>query len=106
LRPRKAEFDAIGAELICVLPMDRSRGDDFAKTRSGPYRVVCDLAGRASAMYGVSEQIIVHNEWVNSPSIFIIDRKGTVSYAHVGSSWNDRPEAEAIVSEAKKAAAK
>jgi hypothetical protein len=49
-----------------------------------------DPDGRACAIYGVAKQLVVHSEWVNSPSVFVIDRKSVITYAHVGSSWGDR----------------
>jgi peroxiredoxin len=84
--------------------MDLYRTRAFKEKTAGPYVTLCDAAGRASAIYGVGKQLVVHDEWVNSPSVFVIDRKGVISYAAVGSSWGDRPTAEAILEEIRKAA--
>ena len=54
-------------------------------------------------MYGVAKQLVVHDEWVNSPATFVIDRKGIVRYAYVGDYWGDRPSADTIFEEVKKA---
>jgi peroxiredoxin len=104
LRQRKDEIEKLGATLFCVLPMDLYRTRTFQEKTAGPYTTICDPAGRASAIYGVAKQLVVHDEWVNSPSVFVIDKKGVIAYAYVGNSWGDRPSAEAIVEEVKKAA--
>jgi peroxiredoxin len=103
LRQRKADLDALGASLYCVLPMDLHRAATFKKGSAGPYTTLSDAAGRTCAVYGVSKQLVVHNEWVNSPAVFVIDRKGVITYRYVGSSWDDRPTAETILEEARKA---
>ena len=103
LRRRKEEFDGLGAALYCILPMDRYRASTFKKRTAGPYVTLSDPAGRACAIYGVAKQLVVHNEWVNSPSIFILDGKGVVRYAYVGKSWGDRPSADVILAEVRKA---
>ena len=104
LRRKKADFDRAGAELICILPMDLVRCRSYQKKSAGPFTTLSDPAGRASAIYGAARQLIVHNEWVNAPSVFVINSKGMITYAHHGNSWGDRPSADAIVAEANKAA--
>lgn len=104
LRQRKADLEALGASLYCVLPMDLYRASTFKKGSAGPYMTLSDPAGRACAIYGAAKQLVVHNEWVNSPSVFVIDRKGIITYSHLGNSWGDRPSADAILEEVKKAA--
>lgn len=103
LRQRKSELDHLGAILMCVLPMDLYRTRSFKERSAGPYLTLSDPAGRACAMYGVAKQLVVHNEWVNSPAVFVIDRKGMITYAYVGNSWGDRPPADAILEQVRKA---
>ncbi|MCI0341721.1 MAG: hypothetical protein L0216_11340 [Planctomycetales bacterium] len=45
----------------------------------------------------------MHNEWVNCPGLFVVDRRGIVTYVHRGSSWSDRPAPETVLAEARKA---
>ena len=104
LRQRKAELDGLGAALYCILPMDLYRAATFKKGSAGPYTTLSDAAGRACAIYGVAKQLVVHNEWVNSPAVFVVDRKGVVTYAYAGNFWGDRPSADVILEEVKKAA--
>ena len=83
--------------------MDLYRARSFQKRSSGEFLTLSDPSGRACAMYGVAKQLVVHDEWVNSPATFVIDRKGIVRYAYVGDYWGDRPSADTIFEEVKKA---
>lgn len=104
LRQKKAELDRLGAVVYDVIPMDLVRAATFKKTRANGFTTLSDPAGRACSIYGVAKQLIVHNEWVNSPSVFVIDRRGIVTFAHAGKSFSDRPSADAVLEEVKKAA--
>jgi peroxiredoxin len=104
LRQRRAELDRWGAVVYDVLPMDLIRSSNFQKTRANGFTTLSDPAGRACAIYGVAKQLFVHHEWVNSPSVFVIDRRGVVTFAHVGTSFSDRPSADVVLREVANAA--
>ena len=107
LRQRKIELDLLGAELFCILPMDRYRSATFKKKTAGPYTTLSDPAGRACSIYGVHRQlVVVRGEWVSSPAIFVIDLKGIITYRYVGKDEFDRPSAGTIIEEVEKAAKK
>jgi peroxiredoxin len=97
LRRIKQDLDAAGAVLFCVVPMDRIRCRTFRDKKTGDFRVLSDPAGRVSSIYGCHKQQIVHNEWVNVPATYVIDTKGTITYAYVGKSWSDRPMAATLL---------
>lgn len=51
-----------------------------------------DRAGAVGAMYGVQPlAFVVHSEWINRPSVVIVDREGIVRFAYYGTFWGDRP---------------
>lgn len=51
-----------------------------------------DRAGAIGAEYGVQPlAFAVHSEWINRPSVVIVDKEGIVRFAHYGTSWGDRP---------------
>jgi hypothetical protein len=98
LRLKKDEVEALGAEAYVVLAMDPYRTKVFAeenrllsKATTGPFSkekrlvwatAVSDPAGHASALYGVSRKCLRWGSWVeNHPCWFVIDRKGTLTYA-------------------------
>lgn len=54
-----------------------------------------DRAGAVGAQYGVDPMaFVVHGEYINRPSTFIIDPEGTVRMAYIGTFWGDRPSIE------------
>jgi hypothetical protein len=56
------------------------------------WRHLVDPAGRIGAMYGVDPlEFVVHAEWVNRPSTFIVDADGNLRFAYAGTFWGDRP---------------
>jgi hypothetical protein len=97
LRLKKDEIEKLGAEALVVLALDLyrtkvfkeenlllSKGKGlFAKEKSLVFATaLSDPAGRASAVYGVSRKCLRWGSWVeNHPCWFVIDRKGTLTYA-------------------------
>src|SRR5262249_45512960 len=97
LRLKKDEIEKLGAEAYVVLAMDLhrtkvfkeenlllSRGKGpFAKEKSLVFATaLSDPAGYPSALYGVSRRSVRWGSWVeNHPCWFVIDRKGTLTYA-------------------------
>src|SRR6185503_13453631 len=97
LRRKKNEVEKLGAEVYVVLAMDLnrtrafkeqnlllSRGPGpFSKEKSLVYATaLSDPAGYASALYGVARKCLRWGSWVeNEPTWFVIDRKGTLTYA-------------------------
>jgi len=97
LRQRKDEVEKLGAEAYLVVAMDLYRTTVFKEknlllsTFKGPFAkeeslvyatALSDPAGTASAIYGVSRRCLRWGNWVeNNPCWFVIDRKGTLTYA-------------------------
>src|SRR5262249_21287053 len=97
LRLKKDEVEKIGADVYVVLAMDLYRTRVFREenlvlsTFKNPFTkeknlvfgtALSDPAGHTSALYGVSRRCLRGVAWVeNSPCWFVIDRKGTLTYA-------------------------
>jgi len=97
LRLKKDEVEKLGAEAYVVLALDLYRTKVFKEENllfgggKGPFAkekslvfaaALSDPAGHASAVYGVSRKCLRWGSWVeNSPCWFVIDRKGTLTYA-------------------------
>jgi peroxiredoxin len=98
LRLKKDEVEKLGAQTYVVLVMDLYRAKVFKEenlllsTFKGPFSkekslvfatALADPAGQASAIYGVSRKCLRWGSWVeNHPTWFVIDRQGTLRYAH------------------------
>lgn len=53
---------------------------------------LADRAGAVGAEYGVRPMaFVVHSEWINRPSVVIVDKEGIVRFAYYGTFWGDRP---------------
>ncbi|MFH1718296.1 MAG: redoxin domain-containing protein, partial [Planctomycetota bacterium] len=51
-----------------------------------------DRAAAGGVQYGVQPMaFVVHSEWINRPSVVIVDKDGIVRFAYYGTSWGDRP---------------
>jgi hypothetical protein len=97
LRLKKAEVEKLGAEAFVVLATGPYHTRVFKEENlllskfKGPFAgekslvfatALSDPAGHASALYGVSRKCLRWGSWVeNQPCWFVIDRKGTITYA-------------------------
>ena len=64
--------------------------ESYTKNIWWPHLV--DRAGAVGAMYGVQPlAFVVHSEWINRPSVVIVDKEGIVRFAYYGTFWGDRP---------------
>src|SRR5262245_52175079 len=123
LRLKKDEVEKLGADVFVVLPVDLYRTKVFKEenlvlsTFKNPFTkekslvfgtALSDPAGYASAVYGVSRRCLRGRAWVeNSPCWFVIDRKGTLTYAShptFSSSTFYEKDVDAILDELRKAA--
>src|SRR5262245_28660934 len=98
LRFKKDEVEKLGADVYVVLAMDLFRTKVFreenlvlstfknplTKEKSRVFgTALSDPAGYASAIYGVSRRCLRGQAWVeNNPCWFVIDRKGTLTFAY------------------------
>jgi peroxiredoxin len=64
--------------------------DSYTKNIWWPHLV--DRAGAVGAEYGVQPlAFTVHAEWINRPSVVIVDKEGIARFAYYGTYWGDRP---------------
>lgn len=51
-----------------------------------------DRAAVVGTLYGIQPMAFtVHSEWINRPSVVIIDKEGIVRFTYYGTFWGDRP---------------
>jgi peroxiredoxin len=64
--------------------------DSYTKNIWWPHLV--DRAGAVGAEYGMQPMAFtVHAEWINRPSVVIVDKEGVARFAYYGTFWGDRP---------------
>lgn len=70
--------------------------ESYTKSIWWPHLV--DRAGAVGAEYGVQPlSFVVHAEWINRPSVVIIDKEGIVRFAYYGTFWGDRPSIQKVL---------
>lgn len=69
-----------------------------AYTRNIWWPHLADRAGAVGAEYGVQPlAFTVHAEWINRPSVVIVDKEGIARFAYYGTFWGDRPSIRQIL---------
>lgn len=64
--------------------------ESYTKNIWWPHLV--DRAGAVGARYGAQPMTFaVHSEYINRPSVVIVDKEGIVRFAYYGTFWGDRP---------------
>lgn len=102
MRNQYAEFEKRDTIILTIVPQDPVRAQSFKQRLNPPFTILADPTCWTSAVYGVAKQLNVHAEWVNAPSVFLVDKQGILRWAHVGKGFNDRPSAAAILAEVEK----
>jgi len=81
------QFVERDTEILVIDPQETFRVTDWRKKLKTPFRFLADPTAWVCAQYGVAKQLVVHEEWVNLPAAFIIDKNGILQYAHIGRGW-------------------
>lgn len=85
-----SEIENRGAKLFIVDPQERFRATNWKSGKRFPFTILSDPTSLVCGRYGVAKQIMVHEEWVNVPSAFVIDREGVIRFAKWGAGFSDR----------------
>lgn len=93
------EFEAKGARLLAVVGQEPFRAAWWHEKLRLSFPLLADPAVHVQGVYGVARQLVVHDEWVNVPAAFVIDRPGILRQAHVGRAFNDRATAAQLLAE-------
>ncbi len=104
MRGKLAAIKDSGAVLLAVDPHEEWSGKFLLKetglsTDDLSYPLLLDPAMTVSATYGVAFQMRVHTEWSNRPATYVIDKGGTIRFAHRGNAFGDRPSPDKVVAE-------
>ena len=81
------QFVQHDAEILVIAPQETFRVKDWRGQLKTPFRFLADPTAWVCAQYGIAKQLVVHEEWVNLPAAFIVDKSGILRYAHIGRGW-------------------
>ena len=104
LQQQAAAFKALNAAVIVIDGQELYRAQWWQRKLKIDYPILADPAVRVQGLYGVARQLVVHEEWVNVPAAFVVDKQGTLSFGYWGRAFNDRVSAERMVAEVRKVA--
>ena len=87
-------FEEVNAEILAVSVEDAAIGSDVSELLGIQYPILSDVEHRVVDQYGVYNLL---GDSLATPSVFLIDREGTIRWAYVGQSSSDRPSNEMIL---------
>lgn len=104
LQQQAAEFKRLNAAVLVIDGQELFRAQWWQQKLKIAYPILADPAARVQGLYGVARQLVVHDEWVNIPAAFVIDKQGKLTFGYWGRAFNDRVTAAQLVAEVRKAA--
>jgi peroxiredoxin Q/BCP len=91
LTERHEQLTGCGIAVLAVVCQAQTTVRAFLKFRPVPFPVLCDGSRATAKAYG-SHYWLTHEGFnLSNPALFVLDRKGTVTFQHVGRSMSDLP---------------
>ena len=87
-------FTSLGAEVVALSTETLQASIRMAEGQGIRYPVLADPGHRVIEAYGVYDLL---GDRRATPSVFIVDEKGTITWRYVGQDTRDRPDSEAIL---------
>jgi alkyl hydroperoxide reductase subunit AhpC len=92
LQANYSRFQEKGAEIVALVV--EPQASVVALVKLYPYPVLADADHAISSAYGIYN---LFNDKRATPSVFIVDESGLVTWAYVGRNANDRPSTQQIL---------
>ena len=89
-----SQFKAKGAEIVALVVESQDKVQALVKRYNYAYPVLSDADHAISSLYGVYNLL---NDRRATPSVFIVDEKGLITWIYVGQNSNDRPPTQMIL---------
>ena len=90
LRHDYEQFCSLNAEVLVMVPNGPFMIRDYVKLTSNPYPILSDKGSRVAGQYFQ----VKHFVKLGTPTVFLVDRQGTIRYAHYASSLLEEPDSE------------
>jgi peroxiredoxin len=87
-------FTALGAEIVALSTETLETSTRMTKGQGIEYPVLADPEHQVIEAYGVYDLL---GDRRATPSVFIVDEEGTITWRYVGQNTQDRPDVEAIL---------
>jgi peroxiredoxin Q/BCP len=94
LQAAYAQFRERKAEILALAYQDVSHAQLMDQSVGADYPILADINHAVADAYGVFDLL---GDGVAAPSVFVIDRAGSVVWSYVGKNANDRPSPSEIL---------
>jgi len=94
LQAQYALFEEANAEIIALVVDLPDRVQAIVNTFGYPYPVLADADHAVSSTYGIYNLL---NDERATPSVFIVDQAGFITWLYVGQDFSDRPSTQEIL---------
>lgn len=87
LRHDYSEFQALDTEILVMVPNGPKMISRYFNTNSSPYPILSDKGSKVASDYLQVRQFFK----LGTPSVFVVDKSGTIIYAHYAASFIEEP---------------
>lgn len=91
LRHDYEKFQALSTEVLVMVPNGPFMINQYLKANPVPYLILTDKRSKVAARYFQVKQFFA----IGTPTLFIVDQTGKISYAHYATSALEEPSADA-----------
>lgn len=91
LTEQHERLSACGISVVAVVCQAQTTVRQFLKKHPVPFPVLCDGTRAVAKAYGTHYWLTHEGFNLSNPALFVLDRKGTVTFGHVGRSMSDLP---------------
>ena len=90
MREATAEFQKLGVAVLIIVGEELFRARVWQQKLGLEHPILADPAAHVQGLYGIARQLFLHEEWVNVPASFVLDRRGLIRDVTVGRSYQER----------------
>jgi len=87
LRHDYEKFSSLNTEVLVMVPNGPFMIRNYVKLTGNPYPVLSDKGSRVAGQYFQ----VKHFVKLGTPTVFLVDKQGTIRYAHYASSLLEEP---------------
>ncbi len=91
LRHDYAKFQALHTEVLVLVPNGPKMIGMYASSHNNPYPILSDKGARVAELYGIKTHSALLIK-AFTPSVFLVDRSGTIRYLSYQSSYIQEPD--------------
>lgn len=103
MREATAEFQKLGVAVLVIVGEELFRAQAWQQKLGLEHPILADPAAHVQGLYGIARQLFLHEEWVNVPASFVLNRQGLIRDVMVGRSYQERISIKRLLEQARAA---